>query len=451
MLILSLLFASSLTFAADDAVSIQLAKIGAEISEHGKAYSDLKELTDSGPRLCGSADEAKAILWAKSKLATYGADKTWLQPVTVPHWVRGNVERAMITGEGLKQALQITALGTSPGTGIGGVEAEVIEVNGLDEVNQLGSAVKDKIVFYNRPMDPNLHDTFKAYGEAVDQRSRGAATAGRFGAKAVLVRSMTTLTDDDHPHTGGVHFNSGDVKIPAAAVSTHGANELSKMLASHPHLRVKLELSSESLQKTQSHNVIGEIKGSEFPEEYVVVGGHIDSWDLATGAMDDGAGALQSMEILRTFHALGIKPKRTLRVVLFACEEFGGYGGNEYANQVKMKSEKHVLALESDNGGFAPEGFSVSAEAPAFRQIQSWTKYLEVFHVARLESGDSETDVEPLGALGVPTVGLRVDPKLYFNYHHSSLDRFDIINRKDLLDGAKGMAALVYLASEFGI
>jgi len=323
-----------------------------------------------------------------------------------------------------------------------------LEVRGLDEVRSLGNAVRGKIVFYNRPMDPTLKVTFEAYGKAVDQRTRGASVAAQQGAVAVLVRSMTTLSDENFPHTGLLVYEEGTRKIPAAALSTHSANELSALLKSNPKLTVNLKLSAAQDRFVPSFNVIGEITGRDLPQEYVVVGGHLDSWDLGTGAHDDGAGVVQSIETLRALKVLGLHPRRTVRAVLFMAEEFGAFGADEYAKQAKAKGEKHVAALESDCGGFAPVGFQVQGSDQKIAALKQFIPYLAPLHAASIEKGFSGTDVAPLGAQGAVTVGYVPVSTHYFDYHHSARDRMDAVDSKDLHAGAAAIATLTYLLAE---
>lgn len=425
-------------------------KIAAEVTRNGKAYADLRELTALGHRLSGSEGAAKAVEWARRKMESYGFDRVSLQPVMVPHWTRGDVEEATVTSTAKAVSLQLTALGYSVGTPKEGVEASVVEVRGLDEVKKLGEAVRGKIVFYNRPMDRALQDTFQAYGGAADQRVGGAAAAAKQGAVAVLVRSLTTLPDDVHPHTGMMQYEEGVAKIPAAALSTHSANELSALLKADPRLTLRLKLSAKDHPPVRSFNVIGEIRGRELPDEYVVVGGHLDSWDLATGAHDDGAGVVQSIEVLRSFKALGLRPRRSVRAVLFMAEELGVFGGKEYARQAKAKGEKHVAAIESDRGGFAPVGFEVEGNDRALKAVRLFRPYLAPLRAGRIEKGGSGADVEPLQAQGAVTIGYVPVSTRYFDFHHSALDSIDAVNRDELQQGAAAMAVLTYLLAEEG-
>jgi hypothetical protein len=426
-------------------------KIGAEITENGKAYRDLRELTTIGPRLSGSEGAAKAVEWAKRKMESYGFDRVILQPTMVPHWTRGDVEQATVTSTPHPISLKVAALGNSVGTHKDGVEAGVVEVQSLDEVKSLGAAVRGKIVFYNRPMDPVRKNTFKAYARAVDQRVGGASVAAKQGAVAVLVRSLTTLPDDDYPHTGMVSYEKDIDMIPAAALSIRSANELSALLKSDPRLTVNLKLSAAQHPPVSSFNVIGELSGREIPQEYVVVGGHLDSWDLGTGAHDDGAGVVQSIEVLRALKTLGMRPRRTVRVVLFMAEELGAFGAKEYASQAKAKGEKHVAAIESDSGGFAPVGFSVEGSDGALAAVKRWASYLAPLHAESIEKGGSGVDVAPLGALGAVTLGLVPDSTHYFDFHHSARDRIEAVDIKELHAGAAAMAILAYLLAEKGI
>jgi carboxypeptidase Q len=369
----------------------------------------------------------------------------------VPHWTRGDFEQATATSGPRSIALKVTALGPSVGTPKEGVQANVVEVHGLDEVEKLGAAVRGKIVFYNRPMTAGGRGSYGSYGKTVDQRYRGASVAARQGAVAVLVRSMTALPDDDNPHTGMLRYEDGVPKIPAAAVSTHGANELSALLKSDPKLTVNLKLSAAQHADISSFNVVGDLTGRDLPQEYVVVGGHLDSWDLATGAHDDGTGIVQSIEVVRTLKALALRPRRTVRVVLFMAEEFGGIGAKEYADQVKAKGEKHFAAIESDSGGFAPVGFGVSGSDQQVAAAKRFAPYLALFHADSIKKGGGGTDIEPLAPLGAVTIGYIPDSTHYFDFHHSARDRIEAVNIDDLQNGAAAITTLAYLLAEKGL
>ncbi|MHA7058228.1 M20/M25/M40 family metallo-hydrolase [Aquimarina sp. M1] len=421
----------------------------------GKSYAWLDHLSNQiGPRLSGSLNAQKAVEWTEHELKNLGLDKVWLQSVMVPKWTRGVTEFAYIETEpGQTTNVPICALGGSVPTPIGGVKAEIIEVNGFEDLRALGtSKIEGKIVFYNRPMQADLINTFEAYGGCVDQRYSGAAEAAKFGAVGVIVRSMN-LRLDDFPHTGTMSY--GDLtdleKIPAAAISTNGAELLHSMLALDPTIKFLINMNCRTWKDVESFNVIGEITGSEFPEEYMIVGGHLDSWDLGDGSHDDGAGVVQSMEVLRLFKETGYKPKRSIRVVLFMNEENGLRGGKKYAEIAKNKSENHVFALESDAGGFTPRGFSFDCSDENFTQIQQWKPLFEPYLVHYFSLGGSGADIGPLKKDGIVLAGLRPDSQRYFDYHHAKNDTFDAINKRELELGAATMASLVYLFDKYGV
>ncbi len=419
-----------------------------EILKNGQAYTNLKELVAGGSRLSGSSGAANAVEWGKKKLNSYGFDKVWLQEVMVPHWERGKKETAVITS-GASGKLRVAALGNSVGTGPKGIEAEVVEVSSLDDAVSKGTALKDKIVFYNGEMDPTVMDAFEAYGHSVRQRTGGAAKAASFGAVAVLVRSMT-MNHDRHPHAGAMSYKDATQKIPAATIATADADKLSELLKTKK-IKLKLTLSATPLDPVKSYNVIGEMTGSQLPNEFIVVGGHLDSWDLGPGAQDDGAGVVQSIEVLRALKALNLKPKRSIRVVLFMSEEFGGLGGDEYAKQAGLKKEMHIAAIESDRGGFTPRGFETTAEGPTLKKFESWKEYFSPLKSDYVKKGEGGTDIEPLAASGAAQFGLYPDSARYFDYHHTEIDTMDAVNSRELHLGAAAMAVLVYLISEEGL
>lgn len=411
----------------------------------------LTDLTGKiGSRLSGSPQAAKAVEWGKNMMLKSGFDSVHLETVSVPHWVRGKNERASILVGKLKTPLAVCALGGSIATPRKGIIAEVIEVQSLDEVKNLGDRARGKIIFYNRPMDPTKVMTFEAYGGAVDQRGQGAIEAAKMGAVAALVRSMT-LALDDEPHTGAMRYLDGDPKIPAAAVSTVGANVLSDLLKSGKKIRVQLTLNCETLPDVESANVVGEIRGSEKPNEVIVIGGHLDSWDKGEGAHDDGAGCVQSIEALRLLRELELKPKRTIRCVLFMNEENGLRGGKAYAATKHSPDEKHIAAIETDAGGFAPIGFGVTADSVTFEKLTSFLNALEGIGADRIRKGGGGADISALGATGVPLIGLMVESQRYFDYHHSNNDTIDKVNPRELELGAIALAIFAYEIAEEGI
>ncbi|MBT8290904.1 MAG: M20/M25/M40 family metallo-hydrolase [Muriicola sp.] len=421
----------------------------------GKAYGWLNYLSNQiGGRLSGSVQAEQAVNYTKAQLDSLGLDKVWLQPVMVPKWVRGTPEFAYLESKpGYTSNVPICALGGSVATPPGGVKAEVVEVKSLEELEILGrDKIQGKIVFYNRPMDARLLNTFRAYGGAVDQRSKGAAEASKYGAIGVIVRSMN-LRLDDNPHTGSTNY--GDLpekdRIPAAAISTNGAEFLSTTLKLNPKILFYFKLNCKQLEDVQSYNVIGEIKGSTRPEEVMVVGGHLDSWDLGDGAHDDGAGCVQSMEVLRLLKLSGYKPKRTIRVVLFMNEENGLRGGRKYASEADIKGEKHVFALESDAGGFTPRGFSFDSSESDFNTVLSWKQLFEPYLSAEFTQGGGGADIGPLKKPGIVLAGLRPDSQRYFAHHHAQNDTFEHVNRRELELGAAAMTSLIYLADKYGL
>jgi hypothetical protein len=346
----------------------------------------------------------------------------------------------------------VCALGGSIATPSSGLRAGVVEVKSFEELEALGEEkIKGNFVFFNRSMPAELINTFEAYSKTVNQRTQGAARAARFGAVGVIVRSMN-LRLDDFPHTGSMRYGDlpNTMRIPAAAISTNGAQLLSSMLALNDDLKFYLKLDCKNFPDVPSHNVIGEIKGSEFPDEIIVVGGHLDSWDLGDGSHDDGAGIVQSMEVLRLFKEMNYKPKRTIRVVLYMNEENGLRGGTAYAQYAKRNKEKHIFALESDAGGFSPRGFVFEATNSQFKQIESWKSYFKLYMADRFELGGSGADIGPLRDNKVVLSGLRPDSQRYFNFHHAANDTFDAINKRELELGAAAMSSLVYLVDQYG-
>ena len=454
--ILGIVFLFSLVYTnAQEAIHTETIKtIYSEALTKGKAYDWLDHLSNNiGGRLSGSLNAERAVQWGKDELNEISLDRVFLQDVMVPKWVRGTFEYAsIITGPGRSMNVPVCSLGGSIATPSAGLLAKVVEVKDFDELEALGEEkVKGKFVFYNRAMPAGLISTFEAYSKTVDQRSRGAAMAARLGAVGVIVRSMN-LRLDDFPHTGAMNYGDlpNKLRIPAAAISTNGAQLLSSMLSLNDNLDFYLKQDCKNFPDVPSHNVVGEIKGSEFPDEIIVVGGHLDSWDLGDGAHDDGAGIVQSMEVLRLFKAMNYQPKRTIRVVLYMNEENGLRGGKAYANYAKSNKENHIFALESDAGGFSPRGFVFEANTSQFEQISSWKSYFEPYLANHFQLGGSGADIGPLRNGKTVLSGLRPDSQRYFDYHHAANDTFDAINKRELELGAAAMASLVYLVDQYG-
>ncbi|NER16041.1 M20/M25/M40 family metallo-hydrolase [Spongiivirga citrea] len=450
-----LLLSSFSLFSQSSDDEIQVKNIYNTALTNGHSYQWLDHLSNEiGGRLSGSLNAEKAVKYTKEQLEELGLDKVWLQPVMVPKWVRGPKEVAYIEAEpGSKNEVPICALGGSIATPKEGLKAKVIEVQSLQQLDSLGEEqIKGKIVFYNRPMQADLINTFRAYGGCVDQRSAGAREAAKYGAVGVIVRSMN-LRLDDYPHTGTMSY--GDLPkrkwIPAAAISTNGAELLSKMIKWNLDTKFYFKQQCEQYKDVESHNVIGQITGSEFPNEIMVVGGHLDSWDLGDGSHDDGAGVVQSMDVLRLLKETGYKPKRTIRVVLFMNEENGLRGGRKYAEVAKQKGERHVFALESDSGGFSPRGFSFDASDAAFNQVLAWKPLFKPYLIHYFEKGGSGADIGPLKNNEIAMAGLRPDSQRYFDYHHAANDTFDAVNKRELELGAAAMTSLIYLFDKYGV
>ena len=452
IILVSLLTLNLINSQTTEENSVFIDKIYDEALSNGKSYKWLDYLSNQiGGRLSGSINYERSVKWGKEELDLLEIDSVWLQPVMVPKWVRGAPEYAHIeTRPGNNISVPIVALGGSISTPSIGISANVVEVKSFKELRDIGrDSVSGKIVFFNRPMDVTLINTFQAYGGSVNQRTQGAVEAAKLGAVGVIVRSMTT-TLDNYPHTGSMYYEglSLSQRIPAAAISTNGAELLSSMLSLNPKIKFFFRQNSRNFPDVLTHTVIGEIKGSEKPDEIIVVGGHLDSWDLGDGSHDDGAGIVQSMEVLRIFKSLNYIPKRTIRVVLFANEENGLRGGNKYAEVAKLKNEKHFFAIESDAGGFTPIGISFDTSDKEFKSLKKFEEYFNDYAVNFLQGG-SGADIGPLKDGNIILAGLRPDPQRYFDYHHAASDTFDKINKRELELGAAAMASIIYLMDNY--
>jgi hypothetical protein len=443
---------SSLSALAQQEDSLLIRAVADEILVNGKAYENLRVLTKQvGARLSGSPGMYKAEAWGRKTLEQSGADNVWLQECKVPHWVRGGKDEAHVVGTSKNTPLDILALGNSVGTGARGVKAPVILIGSFDELEQRKDEVKGKIVFYNYAFNNKLVSTFQAYGVAGRYRSQGPSRAAKYGAVAVLVRSMSNAADNN-PHTGGMNYNDSFPKIPAAAVGLMDADKLAALIKDNKNTTVYLKTLATMLPDTIGHNVIGEWKGSEFPEQVITVGGHLDSWDPAEGAHDDGAGCVQSIEVLRALKAIGYRPKRTIRVVLFANEENGLRGGTKYAEEAKVYGEQHYFALESDAGGFTPRGFGFTVSDAQLTKIRQWAPLFTPYGVFELSQGGGGADIGPLNrTFKTPLAGLQPDSQRYFDIHHARSDVFEAVNKRELELGAVNMAALIYLVDKYGL
>ena len=433
--------------------SIFIDKIYDEALANGNSYEWLDYLSNQiGGRLSGSIKYDRSVKWGMGELEMINLDSVWLQPVMIPKWVRGAPEYAHIeSSPGNTISVPIAALGGSISTPSIGISANVIEVKNFKELKMIGKdSIRGKIIFYKRPMDPTLINTFQAYGGSVNQRTQGAVEAAKLGAVGVIVRSMTTSLDD-YPHTGSMYYDglSLNQRIPAAAISTNGAELLSSMLSLNQNIKFFFRQNSKNFPDVLSHNVIAQINGSEKPDEIILIGGHLDSWDLGDGSHDDGAGIVQSMEVLRILKDLNYSPKRTIRVVLFANEENGLRGGTKYAEEARLNNEKHFFALESDAGGFTPRGFSFDTSEKEFKTIKKFENLFIKYGMDNFFIGGSGADIGPLKNGEVILAGLRPDTQRYFDYHHAASDTFDKINKRELELGAAAMTALVYLLDNY--
>jgi carboxypeptidase Q len=438
---------------AQSAADATIRRIYDEALTSSPAYEQLRELTTLYPgRLSGSPALAGAVRWGEAKLNALGLDRVWMQEVMVPHWERGAKESVRLRTRNGERTLAALALGGTIATPPGGITAGVVEVTSLAQVAELGrEKIAGKIVFYNRPLDPRYISTSDAYREARDQRSAGPRAAARDGAVAVLVRSLT-LALDDHPHTGGTAYAPGQPNVPAAALSTIAADTLSEALAADPGLQVEIAIHARWHPDVLSHNVIGELRGTEAPGEIILVGGHLDSWDVAPGAHDDGAGVVQSLEVLRIFQALGLKPRHTLRAVLFTNEENGLRGAIAYASRARDEGDKHVFAVETDSGGFSPRGFTLgSTQGDAHLRARRWLPLFEPYGIHFFEKGSGGADVAPLLRLGTTVGNLIPDSQRYFDIHHTTEDSIDKVNKRELELGAAALAALIYLVDTEGL
>jgi hypothetical protein len=440
----SLLFLGMAAFGQSKEDSVQFSKISTEILNNGKGYTDLKDLTKNiGHRLSGSPAYEKSVKWAEQKLRDAGADKVWLQEVMVPVWTRGKESLQIRTSEGKWKNLKMLSLGNSEGTGGKDVSGEIIIVKSMEEYDRLpADQVKDKIVFFNYPFSQSFVETFRGYSDAAKYRVTAAALTAKKGGKFAIIRSLSSAFDDV-PHTGAMRYEDKISKIPAVAIGATTADELEALLKTQ---KITAKLNSNCGMKGEklSHSVIGEITGKK-DQNVIVVGGHLDSWDVGEGAHDDGAGIVQSIEVLRTFKKLGIKNNHTIRVVCFANEENGVKGGIQYGKTAKEKNEKHLFAIESDAGGFAPRGIALEMDDVKRNQIKSWAGLFIPYGVYNFEGKYSGTDIYPLHDMGVPTAELVPDSQRYFDIHHTEEDTFDKVNRRELLLGAAAMTQLIYM------
>lgn len=452
-----LIIATTLTFAlAINTAAATTAENSGKIVDHiltkSQAYATAAHLTDEiGPRMSGSKQADLAVQWTTGQFRSWGIDVR-NEKVMARHWERG-IERGELVSHN-NQKVVLTTLGGSIATPDEGITADVIEVTSYEQLAALGrEKVEGKIVFYNVPMDRALIESgraFEAYGQAVRFRGSGASRAAEFGGVASVIRSVASASLRT-PHTGSMRYDEKQPKVPAAAMSTEDADLVHRLLAKGERVRMHLVLTPRSLPDVESANVVAEIRGSEKPDEIVLIGGHLDSWDLGTGAIDNASGVSMVMETMRVLKELGIRPKRTIRAVLFMNEEQGLSGGRGYFASVSANGElkKHIAAIESDAGAAAPVAFTTTLKGDAVTALKAKMGVLD--RIAPMEFISSEhtgADTSPLTAAGVTGYGLVPDPRHYFDYHHTPADTLDKIDPKELAQDTAALAALAYTLAD---
>lgn len=417
-----------------------------------EGYEHLRTLCSQAKgRLVGSKASEVAIQLLKSRVERLTPDTVYLQQYTTPSWRCITPAQARMYTSKKSESLNVINLGLSVSTPKEGINAEVIEVKSLKALDSLGfAAVKGKIVFFNRPMDNGCLNTFEAYSGGVDQRGGGAAKAAQYGAVGTLVRSLST-EPNDLPHTGVSRYRNGVPQIPNLSISTNDANKLSQQLARNSTTRVWIKSETETLDSVHTANIIAEIKGSQFPEKVIVIGAHIDAWFNSPGAHDDGAGCEQMIDVLRIFKELHIRPRYTIRLVLFMDEEMYQSGAKAYAESVRKEKREHIASIESDAGGLLPTGFGIDASDSTIEAIQKLSAPLSGFGIFKREKGHGGTDIAPLKEFGIPLIGLETNSQRYFEYHHTSFDVFENVSRREMQMGSAAIASLVYLIDQNGI
>ncbi len=441
---------SALTSLAQD--SLMFRKIADEILLHGTCYENLRVLCKTvGHRISGSPEAANAVAWGEKAMKASGADKVWLQAADVPYWYRGKESLSLKIGKKYKK-VDALSLGNSEGTGGKTLKAPIVMVHSFDEFYALpDSKVKGKIIFFDYRFRQDFVFTFEGYGDAVKYRWASPSIAAKRGAAGVIIRSMSTGADD-FPHTGGMHYNDSFKKIPEMALGNETADLLEQACKKGA---VTAKMKSEchmTPDLVRSYNVIGEIRGTERPDEIITVGGHLDSWDVGEGANDDGSGCVQSIEVLRAFKAMGLRPKCTIRAVLFMNEENGGKGGEAYADSAKAKHEHHLLAVETDAGGFSPRGIGLVMSSREKEHILRYKDLFLPYGVYDFSREEGGSDIGPMHKkLDAPLAGLVPDSQRYFDIHHTNNDVFENVNHRELKLGAVTLAQLIYLVSEHGL
>lgn len=450
---LVLLFTGSLFLLHAQSDSAILRKIYDYHLTQSKTYKNLEQLCKKiGARLSGSINAEKSVEWTKKAMYAAGADTVYLVPCMVPKWIRGVKESCIVqTPKAEKKSLAVCALGGSVGTPAQGVTAQVVEITSYEQLKSIGErGIKGKIVFYNVPFDNTVIRCGSAYGKAVKFRYSGASEAAKYGAVATILRSMTHALNND-PHTGMMVYDSTvSSKIPCFAVSTLGAEWLHEKLVKESGLKMTLRSSCRTEADVPSFSVVGEIRGSDKPNEFIAVGGHLDSWDLGEGAHDDGAGVVQSIEVLAAIKSTGIKPRRSIRAVAFMNEENGLRGAKSYAKWVKDRQERHIAAIESDAGGFSPRGIGVEANGDTLAYYKKWQNLFEPYLIT-IHGGGGGADIGPMEDAGTIMMSLEPDSQRYFDFHHTPSDTFENVHKRELELGSAAMTAWIYLIDKYGV
>jgi carboxypeptidase Q len=403
------------------------------------AWNRLAEMTDKfGNRLSGSESLERTIDWILVQMKSDGLENVRGEKVMVPHWVRGEESASLVSPRAAP--LHMIGLGRSVATPAAGITAPVMIVGSFDELTTRAAEAKGKIVLFDVP--------FTSYGQTVRYRSGAASAAGKVGAVAALIRSVSSYSIQN-PHTGAMNYNTTvKARIPAAALSVEDAMMLHRMVNRGEKVVVNLKMSAQTLPDAPSRNVVAEIRGSEKPDEVVVLGGHIDSWDVGQGAMDDGGGVVAAWEAVKLIKKLGLKPRRTIRVVAWTNEENGSRGGTGYRDAHRAELDKHVLAMESDNGVFDVQGLGISAGAGGLAMAQDIATLLTPIGANKANDGGSDADTDPLLALGVPTISPAVDGTRYFWFHHSSGDTMDKLDPREMAENVAFFAVMAFVAAD---
>jgi carboxypeptidase Q len=430
-----------------DAYHEEATRIMAAATADHRAYDKLAHLTDRiGHRLSGSRALEHAVTWAMRVMREDGHENVRAQKVMVPHWVRGQESAALVTP--VSRPLAMLGLGQSVGTGLQGITAEVVVVESFEELEKMGAArVRGKIVLFNKKMLPYSPERGSGYGDVVAYRAGGVVAAAKLGARAVLVRSVTAHSLRT-PHTGSLRYDDKVAKIPGAAITIEDAELIARLAASGDPVKVRLTMGARMLPDAESANVIAELVGREKPEEIVLIGCHLDSWDVGQGAHDDGAGCVMMMQGLTVLRELGLRPRRTIRVVLFTNEENGLRGAFAYAEAHPDAVTTHVMAMEADSGGFEPYGFSVEGNEHALAQMRDIATLLAPLRAGFVDPGGSGADLIPLARAGVPGLGLRTEGSRYFDYHHTDADTLDKVNPVHLAGNVAVAATVAYVIAD---